>query len=118
MLGQEVFGLYATQTQELPNLKLIKRAESIPLSGQCFRAIRESSRPPAVSWAAFSSGISIKTLTQLGGGRNNRKVYIARVSSMPNGTNFVDQHSAADAKIKLFRSLFRGRDDEIGRAHV
>src|SRR5207244_1546671 len=38
-----------------------------------------------------------------------------RVSSMPNGTNFVDQHSAADAKIKLFRSLFRGRDDVYPR---
>ena len=34
---------------------------------------------------------------------------------MPDGTNFVDQHSAADAKIKLFRSLFRGRDDVYPR---
>ena len=29
--------------------------------------------------------------------------------------NLVDQHSAADLKIKLFRSLFRGRDDVYPR---
>src|SRR5438045_6079311 len=34
---------------------------------------------------------------------------------MPDGVNFVDQHSTADAKIKLFRSLFRGRDDVYPR---
>ena len=34
---------------------------------------------------------------------------------MPDGVNFVDQRSTADAKIKLFRSLFRGRDDVYPR---
>jgi len=34
---------------------------------------------------------------------------------MPDAVNFVDQHSTADAKIKLFRSLFRGRDDVYPR---
>ena len=43
------------------------------------------------------------------------KVYISRVNSMPDGVNFVDQRSTADAKIKLFRSLFRGRDDVYPR---
>ena len=43
------------------------------------------------------------------------EVYIALVNSMPDGVNFVDQHSTADAKIKLFRSLFRGRDDVYPR---
>src|SRR5437667_12747171 len=43
------------------------------------------------------------------------EVYIALVNSMPDGVNFVDQHSTADAKIALFRSLFRGRDDVYPR---
>ena len=37
------------------------------------------------------------------------------MNSMPDGVNFVDQRSTADAKIKLFRSLFRGRDDVYPR---
>src|SRR3989442_4735246 len=36
---------------------------------------------------------------------------IALVNSMPDGVNFVDQHSTADSQIKLCRSLFRGRVD-------
>src|SRR6266478_9466544 len=47
--------------------------------------------------------------------RTTGKVYISRVNSMPDGVNFVNQHSTADAKIKLFRSLFRGRDDVYPR---
>src|SRR5438093_3808049 len=39
----------------------------------------------------------------------------SRMNSMPDGVNFVDQRSTADAKIKLFRSLFRGRDDVYPR---
>src|SRR5438270_7950533 len=37
------------------------------------------------------------------------------MNSMPDGVNFVDQRSTADAKIKLFRSLFRGREDVYPR---
>jgi hypothetical protein len=42
-------------------------------------------------------------------------VYFRRIIYMLLEANLIHQHSAADAKIRLFRTLFRGRDDAYPR---